>query len=289
MNKNVRFIPGDTLREGRFGLYTLKAELPFDYTEIAEPHRHDCFEIFWVTGGSGSARIDFQTYRYSPRSFCLISPGQIHGWAGSESDDPLEGWLLVFSADLLSQTRNSAGGEGADALFRLIGRSPFHIVDAEQAEVLNGLFRLLEREWEGRQLYREEAFAGYLRLLLLEYDRLQDRWERAHREEAGFRLTGQYLNAVEQHYRTPAGVSDYASMLHVTANHLIESVKKTLGKSAGEVLRERQLLEAKRLLRYSSLPIAGIARELGYDDPSYFGRFFKKSTGSTPTEFRKRD
>jgi AraC-like DNA-binding protein len=76
-------------------------------------------------------------------------------------------------------------------------------------------------------------------------------------------------------------------MLHVTTNHLNETVKGTLGQPAGMIIRERLLLEAKRLLRYSDSPVAEIATHLNFEDPSYFSRFFKKHTGFSPSEFRE--
>ncbi len=105
-------------------------------------------------------------------------------------------------------------------------------------------------------------------------------------QAVSFALTRQFMRLVEQHYLDTTSVADYAAMLHVTTNHLIKTVRVCLGQPAGQIIRERLLVEAKRLLRYSDLPVAEIAARLNFEDPSYFSRYFKEKTGSTPSEFR---
>ena len=99
-------------------------------------------------------------------------------------------------------------------------------------------------------------------------------------------LTKRFLQLVERNFLAIVSVRDYAEMLNVTSNHLIETTKRTLGKPAGRIIRERLLLEAKRLLCYSNMSASDIAYHLSFEDPSYFSRFFKKYTGVCPMEFR---
>ncbi|AST97809.1 helix-turn-helix domain-containing protein [Shouchella clausii] len=278
--KNIPVIPAATLDTKGFRLLPLIPEQVDSY----EMHRHDCFQLFWINEGHGTAQIDFQGYSFYPNTLCLISPGRVHGLIECKPDKTFSGWLLVFSKELLV-------GQQLEwphtSLIDLMEGTPFHRIAADQATIFNTLFSLLEREQEIERKEQLEAVNSYLRLILIEMSRIQDSWQQRHREEAGFRLTKEFFTAVESHYRTVHSVSEYASMLHVSSNHLNESIKKTLGKSAGKVLRDRQLLEAKRLLRYSNAHIAEIASYLGFRDSSYFGRYFKKNIGVTPTSFRK--
>ncbi|MBK6643621.1 MAG: AraC family transcriptional regulator [Bacteroidetes bacterium] len=82
-------------------------------------------------------------------------------------------------------------------------------------------------------------------------------------------------------------MSEYAQLLNITAGHLNDTIHKDLGKTAGELIHDRIILEAKRLLYHSENSIKEIATELNYKDPSYFGRFLKTHSGSTPDQFRK--
>lgn len=106
-------------------------------------------------------------------------------------------------------------------------------------------------------------------------------------EEPALLLTEQFLQLVETHYLTISSVADYAAMLHVTTTHLVETVMGTTGQPAGRIIRERLLLEAEHLLRYSDIPVAEIAAYLNFEDPAYFGRYFKKRTGLSPSDFRE--
>jgi AraC family transcriptional activator of pobA len=83
-------------------------------------------------------------------------------------------------------------------------------------------------------------------------------------------------------------VPDYAATLHVSGSRLNRTCRTLADKSAFEVVQERMLLEARRRLIYISAPVAQLAYELGFQDAAYFCRFFKKHSGVTPTEFRRR-
>lgn len=108
-----------------------------------------------------------------------------------------------------------------------------------------------------------------------------------HAEETAFLLTEQFLQLVEAHYLTTSSVADYAAMLHVTTDRLTETVTCTLTQPAGKIIRERLLLEAERLLRYSDTPVAEIAAYLNFEDPAFFSRFFRKRTGFWPSDYRE--
>jgi len=291
MSRTVPIISGAELGLHNFRLLSSEpVQSSYEY-DMYSVHRHDYFSVFLIIGGSGKIQIDFHKYSYTPNtySFFLIAPGQIHGWLENESDEPFDGYLLMFSKDMLAENKVENLSWPSVSLSHMLGENPFYSLNHEQAAFFHDLFRMLEREQTSELKNREIAVRNYLQLLLIEIDRINEvRQQQTHREEAAFQLTKQYLALVESHFRTVTQISDYAAKLFVTTNHLIESIKRTLGKSAGEVLHERQMLEAKRLLRYSSVSVDEIATHLGYKDPSYFGRLFKKIVGLTPTSFRNK-
>jgi AraC family transcriptional activator of pobA len=102
-----------------------------------------------------------------------------------------------------------------------------------------------------------------------------------------YTLLKSFQKLIEQHYATLRLPKDYAELLYITPNHLNALCKDMLGLPAGEVIRNRIGLEAKRLLINLQLSITEIANRLSFDDNSYFTKFFKKQTGLTPEEFRK--
>jgi AraC-like DNA-binding protein len=124
---------------------------------------------------------------------------------------------------------------------------------------------------------------------LLELARIYTRTDRA--SEPGTLPAAkirEYERAVNKNFKTLRTVADYAPLLHVTPNYLNAACKKITGKAAGEIIRDRTLLEAKRLLANTDSSVAEIAYQLQFEDNSYFGRFFKKYTGMTPAKFRER-
>jgi AraC-like DNA-binding protein len=96
-----------------------------------------------------------------------------------------------------------------------------------------------------------------------------------------------FRQLIETNYREKKLTKEYAAMLYVTPNHLNALSKDVTGLSAGELIRDRILLEAKRLLINAQINISQIAAELGFIDNSYFTKFFKKYVGFTPEIFRK--
>jgi AraC family transcriptional regulator, transcriptional activator of pobA len=104
----------------------------------------------------------------------------------------------------------------------------------------------------------------------------------------GSGLAFRFLMLVERRFRDVHRVADYARELGVTPGHLNLRVREALGRSAGAVVRDRLIVEARRLLHYSDRTVAQIAISLGFTDASYFTRFVRRETSSTPRALRPR-
>ena len=248
-------------------------------------HRHGFCEIVWITRGQGTIRIDLERYPVRPNTLCLLSPGQIHAW---EVEASPSGFVVGFTHRFFAESPDDVSALVELPYFHGVGPAPVLYVQEEHAELFTQTCNQLLREAHLELLGQRALLRSYMRILLVEARRLHDAQPGVlHSGEASFALTKQFMLLVEQHYLDTSSVADYAAMLHVTTNHLIETVKHSLGQPAGQIIRERLLLEAKRLLRYSDLPVAEIATRLNFEDPSYFSRFFKDKTGFSPTEFRE--
>ncbi|MDB6140706.1 MAG: AraC family transcriptional regulator, partial [Verrucomicrobiaceae bacterium] len=101
-------------------------------------------------------------------------------------------------------------------------------------------------------------------------------------------LARQFCLEVEHHFRQWQALTPYATLLGVSVNHLNEMVSEHTGHSAGDIIRQRRLLDAKRLLLHSDFSISEIGYQTGFDDPSYFSRFFRRYAHTTPADFRDR-
>lgn len=104
---------------------------------------------------------------------------------------------------------------------------------------------------------------------------------------AAERIAYEFKQALARNVKSFRTIDQYAQLLNITPNHLNKCVKTVFGKPTSLIIDEMLVLEAKVLLHRLATAISEVGFEIGFEDPSYFGRFFKKKTGFTPTEFRR--
>lgn len=150
------------------------------------------------------------------------------------------------------------------------------------------LLKLMLDEYEGRASEFETALRHYLIPLLIALSRLERGEKTPETKAIADPLLNGFLLLVEENFRAEHEVSFYSRQLKTTSKALTMRMSRALGRSARAVIQDRCLLEAKRLLAYSNLAIAEIGYALGFEDPNYFSRFFRKATGAAPGEFRTR-
>jgi AraC-like DNA-binding protein len=215
----------------------------------------------------------------------FVAPGQVHSWTLTP---PFAGYILLFTNDFFATSSIEAATHPLEVpFFNSPGSGPALSVVQEHSSEFAQLFHKLEAEFQTSLADQDVALHAYLRLLLVEAKRLTETLPGTnHKDESAALLTKKFLHLVERNFLAIVSVADYADMLGITANHLIETTKRTVGKPAGKIVRERVLLEAKRLLCYSDMSASDIAYHLSFEDPSYFSRFFKKYTSICPIEFR---
>ena len=248
-------------------------------------HRHDFHEVFWLNG-RGRFFSDFHEYSIASPTLIFVSPGQVHSWAPGPT---LQGPMACFT---------QAFYDGAEPPPSALLHLPFWF-SSEAPPVLTVSPRdvvKMDLLWD--ELASEAAAAGEEdreEMLRLQFRRLLLTAARIYRRTmadtpvAARRIQAivhQFRMALETHFFEVRSVSAYARMLKITSGHLSESVLNHTGRTAGELIRDRLLLEAQRLLVHSSMNVAEIAVALQFEDPSYFSRFFRRSTGTSPGEFR---
>lgn len=249
-------------------------------------HRCSLYQILWFTEADGNFWLDLDCYRVKPNTMLFVSPGQIHA---VEIRGRAAGYLIEFSTGFFSGSPSDQQALIQLPYFHGVGVAPVLYAHEEQAGVFTGACRRLEHEMEVPLYGQIDLLHSYMRILVVEAERCHRVRPEAMRTECvGMLLTKRFLQLVEAHYLDTSSVVDYADMLHVTPNHLIETVRSTVGLPPGKIIHDRLLLEAKRLLRYSELQVAEIASQLNFEDPSYFSRYFRKCVGLSPRDFRER-
>ncbi len=250
-------------------------------------HRHNYYMLMLVNQGSGRQLVDFQSYAASPGMVFLMYPGQVHAW---ESYSGLEGYLIFFTPAFFTQRYNN-NNLLEFPFFNSSYHSPFLKVDAPQFQHLNNLLACMLREYEQKPEDYLKTLRSYLNIFLYECKRqYQQREAVEHRsqDKSSVLLVRQFEQLIETHFREKHLVREYAELLLLTPNYLNAVCNKVLGKSAGSLIRERIMLEARRLLLHDNRTVAEIGSWLNFDDNSYFSRFFKKYEGRSPEQFRKK-
>ncbi|MFB6457636.1 AraC family transcriptional regulator [Chitinophaga sp. Hz27] len=254
------------------------------HRDIHFPHRHSFYHLALFTSGHGTHTIDFERFSVEPGQLYFMVPGQVHGWY---FEGKLEGYVINVSPGFFNVFLKDA--DYIERFPFLSGVATEGVVQLTQQHVpeIAHLFEGMLREVCTDQPYNLDM----LRLLLLELFIKVSRFthhgpikqEMLHNNL----LLRNFRKLVEQHYMQQRLPKDYAAMLYVTPNYLNAFCQHMLGKSAGEVIRDRVLLEAKRLLVMADTSISSIAYQLNFADNSYFTKFFRKYAGVTPEEFRK--
>jgi AraC-like DNA-binding protein/mannose-6-phosphate isomerase-like protein (cupin superfamily) len=254
-----------------------------DIDHLTHPHRHDHFALFFVTKGQGSHLIDFEEYELKSGRVFLIAPGQIHAWRSFKG---VKGFVLLFTKEFFTLTLQYKELR-AYLFFNNIYKHAYLDLDKEAGVHLQKLLTNIEHEYLHHRTYSQNIIRSYINIILFEltgiYERSIPISAEPHVVDDKLR---EFESLIEKNFKKYHLVADYAAILHITANYLNAICTRRKGKAAGEVIRDRIILEAKRLLTHSDKTITQIAYDLGFEDNSYFGRFFKKYCDETPAGFR---
>jgi AraC family transcriptional regulator, transcriptional activator of pobA len=246
-------------------------------------HRHrNLFQILLIESGGGEMTFEAATIGFDAPCAILVPATVAHGFRFRPA--VTDGWVMTFTEDVAE----AMGDRRGEALARLKGLAAEPVVPLGEPE-RDRLCRLALELHEERFLARAGfriAMRGLLALIAVEVARLAASRARASGDAVALEPTGATVEAlrklVEEHFHKERQLAFYADKLAMTVDRLNDHVKRATGVTAGHLIRQRVLTEAKRQLVFTSQPI----HEIAFSDPSHFARFFRKQTGTTPHEFR---
>jgi len=251
------------------------------------PHRHDFYTIYWIKKGQLINTIDTVTHAVKKNPLFFLAPGLVHKLEFSEK---IEGYMIAFQDAFMCLKDQAATLMGINSsLFFNNQFSSVITLTAEQEKDFEMVVHMLMKEVHEQAADYETAFHGLLRYFLVLASRIKGSSMLAAPEQHASHNSSlflQFKNLIEEKYTTLKNVSDYAGILHIKPVLLNEISKQLSGITAGEHIRNRVILEAQRYLYNTDLSAKEIAYKLGFDDPHYFSRFFKKYTNQTPSEFK---
>ncbi len=255
-----------------------------DWTIRAHRHRN-LFQVLLIEQGGGEMSFETAIVPFTAPAAILVPATIAHGFRFRP--EITNGWVLCFTEDVAA----ALGDQSGEALARLKALAAQPVVPLRDPDEANRLSALCAELREESSLAREGhrlAMRALLALIAIEVVRLA-----ASRARSGaVTLTRadaqveQLRMLIDEHFRKERLISFYAEKLAMTADRLNDHVKRATGVTAGHLIRQRVLTEAKRQLVFTNQPIHEIAYNLAFSDPSHFTRFFRKQTGTTPHAFR---
>jgi AraC family transcriptional activator of pobA len=251
--------------------------------------RRDYYKICLSTGKS---LIDYSDRSVEVEGTTLFFGNPHVPYSSQILSERLTGWACLFTEEFL-KVNERHGSLQESPLFKL-GGSPVVSVNDLDKKFLSTLFEKLIEEQQRDYVHKNDLVRSYIHLLIQEALKMNPLDDLFKSKNAASRITFLFLDILEQQFLTERSnktfklrtAQDFAKHLSVHVNYLNRSVKGVKGKTTTTHIAERIITEAKVLLQHTDWPIADIAYTLGFDSPTYFNNFFKKTTGTIPKMFR---
>ena len=248
---------------------------------VEEPHRHDFYVLVLFTGGTGTHEIDFDRYQVQAGSAFVLQPGQMHHWNLSQD---IAGYVVFYSKEMYNLYFGQKNIDSFPFYFSVHAKSEI-IMTPEEMVAIQPYFDMMLRESVEKKQWSHDKIMNLLDSIHIEFARKysNDSTSELVPYSNKIKLLSQLI---EVHFIQEKAASFYADALNVSLKHLNRICNESLKKTTTQVITERIILEAKRMLMNKNLSVSEVASRLGYDDYSYFVRLFKKHTSMTAVEFR---
>jgi AraC family transcriptional activator of pobA len=252
---------------------------------LTKPHRTGFYHILWFQNGNPVHLVDFNPVQVQPDTVIFLNKDTVHKF---DDQGKFNGKVILFTENFFIRTEADLKYLRSNVLFNdLFTVSRIYLKDVKQ--MFEQTIKLIEAELSNPgSLLQSEIIKNLLHTLLLLSER-ERKGQNLIDEKRGADLDYVILfkDQVEQNYKKLKTVSSYAENLSVTERRLNTATSKVLGKSPKQLIDDRVMLEAKRLLAHTSNNVKEIGFDLGFEEPTNFIKYFKKHHDVTPVEFRE--
>lgn len=281
-NKNLDIKQYELSPQAKAGIVIVNMEdREAEEHDVSKPHRDDHCQLMLALGGNFKLNIDFETIEFNAPALLFVFPEQVHQVI--EVKDP-KGWMISFDPSLIDKEVLTLLEHQFSNPFLLQRKSVF-------LQQLIILIDFIEKvQLENTNYYLQKTVSSLLNALLsfVAGELIANLPMIKGKEKRSIIIKENFIKLTKEHFKTWKQPAKYASALSISTSHLNDTVKSLTGSSVSAHIQEVSMLEAKRLLYFTKQTVKEIAYEVGYDEPVYFGKLFKKITQLTPLEFRKK-
>lgn len=229
-------------------------------------------------------QVDFQEFKMETDALLFINPKVI-----IKPCETINGQLIYFNRDFYCIEIHDQEVACDGILYNNVFEIPFIKLDENQAKDIQNIIREIQSEMNNEDANTEEMLRILLKLIILKSTRI---WKQQHQladdsQQSEVQFLRRFSKLVEQHYKTHHTVADYAALLFLTPKNLSKKIGLLSKSTPNDIIKDRIILESKRLLAHTTMTVKEIAYSLNYEDDAYFIRFFTKHTGLSPVSFRK--
>jgi len=250
------------------------------------PYRSDGYIVGVCTRGTAQVEVNLQVYEANPGVMLLATP--FHVLRIYERSDDFLCRFIVFSKAFLIENNINSHFLESFSYFKSAS-IPVIYMDSPDAKVILDIFLLIQQKLEREEHpYRVEISRSIFITLLYEIQSIYEKQNQIlkSKQNRKQKLNILFQELVFHHFKKHRNVQYYANELYLSPKHLTETIKEVTGKTAGDWIDDAVILEAKVLLRDHEISIARVADFFHFPDQSTFGKFFKKQTGVSPSDYR---
>lgn len=247
-----------------------------------KPHRHSFYQILWFQQ-AGEHFVDFEIQHLQQNTLVFLDKNQIHYFCPNSVN---EGILIHFNDYFLIHQQEDAHKYLRYYLFNGVGKT-YNDMPSEMTNKLDQLIALMRDELGETRFQQKEMLYHLFSSFLVLAERIKRRSQPQTTEAKGdYEVLYAFRKAIEQQLSQPLTVNELSDQLQVNNKKLSALTQAYLHQTPAQFIASRKALEAKRLLSNTKLSIKEVAFALGFDQATYFTKFFKKQAEVTPKEFR---
>ncbi|MBG6131146.1 AraC-like DNA-binding protein [Aquimarina sp. EL_43] len=275
----------DEPQKRQFDIYDLAEYQKTNSQHSSKPHTHSFYQIIWFKSNKGKHFIDFEEYDIKKNRIFFIAKNQVHFF---EKRQDYSGLLFHFNESFILNNETDINFFLTYSIFNN-HQEPFYQVPNEQEHQILSYFQQIENETKNNgEFGNQMILSNVLKAFLLRIEREKRKNGKTIKTDLSRNFTYlKFRDLLEHNFYQNWSVSNYADQLSISTKTLNSIIKSEMGKTTSQVIADRILLEAKRKLIHTNARINQIGYDLGFQDPYYFIKYFKKHLKISPSEFRK--